>query len=107
MHGALVSLAMVCVTALAAIGLAGVSRGWVPPWGRSRVLRPRLWGTGALLSAAGLSFFMFLGPLGDARPLHVYLPLAGMGVNFVGLALQMLAQRPGRALTPPTTTTAS
>ncbi|MER5755654.1 hypothetical protein [Streptomyces sp. NPDC002088] len=102
MHWALVSLAVGCVTIYAVIGLAGIVTGWVPPWGRSRVLRPRLWGTGALLSAAGLSLFMFLGPLGDAQPLHVYLPLAGMGVNFVGLALQMLAQRPGRALPPPT-----
>ncbi|WP_327184921.1 hypothetical protein [Streptomyces sp. NBC_01334] len=110
LHWSLVVTAVVCVTVMAMAGVAAVTREWVPPFGRRRVQRPRLWGTGVLMSALGLSLFMFLGPLasGDLA-VNFYVPLAGMAVNFGGLALQTLAQRPGHAprLPPTPTTTAS
>jgi hypothetical protein len=96
MHWVLVSLAVLAVSALAVMGVAGIALGRVPAWGRRRVLRPKLWGYGAVVSAVGMTGFMFLGPLSDAPPAYIALPLAGMAANFVGLVMQMLAQRPGR-----------
>ncbi|MCX4764739.1 hypothetical protein OG562_27975 [Streptomyces sp. NBC_01275] len=110
LHWTLVITAVVCVTASTAVGVAAVTREWVPPFGRVLVLRPRLWGTGVLMSALGLSLFMFLGPLGsDDLAVNFYVPLVGMAVNFAGLAVQALARRPGRTpgLPPTSTTTAS
>jgi hypothetical protein len=107
MYGAMVGIGGVCVTIMAAMGVAAVARRWVPPFGRSLVLRPRLWGAGALMSALGLGLFMFLGPLAaDPGAANVYVPLAGMAGNFAGLGLQTYARRPGRTLRlPPTSTT--
>ncbi|MDX3801955.1 hypothetical protein [Streptomyces sp. AK04-3B] len=107
MYWALVGVGVVCVTIMGAMGVAGVTREWVPPLGRRRVLRPRLWGTGALMSAGGLGLFMFLGPLATDRPVvNFYIPLAGMAVNLAGLGLQTLARRPGRTpQSPPASTT--
>ncbi|MER5831691.1 hypothetical protein ABT116_12840 [Streptomyces sp. NPDC002130] len=97
MHWALVGVAVVCVTVMAAGGVAAVLWRWVPPFGRDRALRPKLWGAGVLMSAAGLGLFMFLGPLGAEDPaVNFAVPLAGMGINFAGLAVQTLARRPGR-----------
>jgi len=102
MQWILVIIGAACVSVMAVMGLAAVLRGWTPQSGR-QVLRPRLWGTGVLLSAFGLGVFMFLGPLGSARPgQHFYVPLAGMATNFVGLGLQTLARRPGRVPPLPT-----
>ncbi|MFF3203429.1 hypothetical protein [Streptomyces sp. NPDC002962] len=107
LHWSLVVTAVVCVTVMAVVGVSAVTREWVPPFGRRRVLRPRLWGVGALMSALGLSLFMLLGPLASGDPaVNFYVPLAGMAVNFAGLGVQMLAQRPGLApRQPPTPTT--
>jgi hypothetical protein len=87
------ALALVC---LAGIGLAGITTGWIPSFGRSVVLRPKLWGYGALVSAVGMALFMFLGPFrGPDMGMAPY-ALGGMAVAFVGMALQMAARRPGR-----------
>jgi hypothetical protein len=102
MQWILVSIGVACLSVMAVMGLAAVVRGWTPRLGRP-VLRPRLWGTGVLLSAFGLGVFMFLGPLGSARPgQHSYVPLAGMATNFVGLGLQTLARRTDRVPPLPT-----
>ena len=104
MQGILVSIGVACLSVMAVMGLAAVLRGWTPPYG-GQVLRPRLWGTGVLLSAFGLGVFMFLGPLGSGRPgQHFYVALAGMATNFVGLGLQTLARRIGRVPHLPTKT---
>ncbi|MFI5962549.1 hypothetical protein ACIA8J_10315 [Streptomyces asoensis] len=106
MYWLLVGTGAVCVTVMGALGLAGVTRGWVPPLGRGTVLRPRLWGAGALMSAAGLGSFMFLGPLASGGlDVNFYVPLIGMAVNFAGLGLQTLARRPGRTPGPPPAST--
>ncbi|MFD9392876.1 hypothetical protein ACFWBB_19820 [Streptomyces sp. NPDC060000] len=110
MYWALVGTIAVCVTVMAVLGIAAVTLEWVPPFGRSRVLRPRLWGAGALMSALGLSLFVFLGPLAPGgTAVNFYVPLAGMAVNLAGLGVQSLARRPGRTprLPPASTTTAS
>ncbi|MFJ9023872.1 hypothetical protein ACIRPU_28445 [Streptomyces sp. NPDC102259] len=106
-HWTLVVTAVVCVTLMAVAGLAAVTREWVPPFGRGRVVRPRLWGVGVLASALGLSLFLSLGPLASSDlGVNLYIPLVGMAVNLAGLAVQMLAQRPGRVpRLPPTPTT--
>ncbi|MEV1063249.1 hypothetical protein [Streptomyces sp. NPDC050263] len=110
MYGALVGTMVVCVTVMAALGIAAVTREWMPPLRRRSVLRPRLWGIGALMSALGLSLFVFLGPLAPGGPaVNFFIPLVGMAVNLAGLGVQSLARRPGRTppLPPTTTTTAS
>ncbi|MFE7932736.1 hypothetical protein ACFU6S_29225 [Streptomyces sp. NPDC057456] len=106
-HWTLVVTAVVCVTLMVVAGLAAVTREWVPPFGRGRVVRPRLWGAGVLASALGLSLFLSLGPLAFSDlAVNLYIPLAGMAVNLAGLAVQMLAQRPAHApRLPPTPTT--
>lgn len=96
MHMYLVVAAAVAMALLAGAGIAAVTAGWVVPWGRSRVVRPKLWGYGALLSAAGGTFFVFLGPLAGA---YGPLPWLGWLALMAGLGLQMLAQRPGREAT--------
>ncbi|MEU4926566.1 hypothetical protein AB0G54_08680 [Streptomyces yokosukanensis] len=70
---------------------------WVPPFARRRVLRPRLWGYGTLVSAVGFALFMFLGPLADAG-LDV-LPATGWCLWMAGMAVQYLGRRPGRTAT--------
>ncbi|MER5196186.1 hypothetical protein ACWD3J_42480 [Streptomyces sp. NPDC002755] len=110
LHWSLVVTAVVCVTVMAVVGIAAVTREWVPPFGRRRVLRPRLWGVGALMSALGLGLFMFLGPMASHDlAVNLYVPPAGMAVNLAGLGVQTLAQRPGRTprLPPASTTSAS
>ncbi|MFF2513660.1 hypothetical protein [Streptomyces sp. NPDC058086] len=86
----------VALVGLAAIGIAGITTGWVPPFGRSIVLRPKLWGYGALVSAVGMTLFVFLGPFRAPDIGMAPYALGGMGVAFVGMALQMAARRPGR-----------
>ncbi|MEH0575976.1 hypothetical protein [Streptomyces sp. B21-108] len=110
MYWAMLGTGVVCVTIMGAMGVAAVTRAWVPPLGRSLVLRPRLWGAGALMSAVGMGFFMFLGPLATDRPadrpaVNFSVPLAGMAVNFAGLGLQTYARRPGRTPRLPSTST--
>ncbi|SHH99909.1 hypothetical protein SAMN05444521_3143 [Streptomyces sp. 3214.6] len=99
-----VSIALAVITAVAAAGALAVTTGWLLPFRRDRILRPKLWGASLLLIAFGMAFFLFLGPLSGTPSKHPYLPFLGLGVNFAGLALQLLAQRPGRAPLPPTTT---
>ncbi|MFD7937737.1 hypothetical protein ACFV4T_24910, partial [Streptomyces sp. NPDC059755] len=102
--------ALVCVPYWGVVGGGPHRRGGGPRCARTRVLRPRLWGVGALMSALGLGLFMFLGPMASHDlAVNLYVPPAGMAVNLAGLAVQTLAQRPGRAPrlppTPPTPTT--
>lgn len=86
-------------TVMAAAGVAALATGWVVPWGRTRTLRPRLWGYGSLVCAVGAALFMFLGPFtGPPPPQGVRGVVAWCGwVGFMaGLGIQVLARRPGR-----------
>lgn len=86
---------------LVAAGIAAITTGWLPPLGRDRVLRPRLWGYGALVSALGFGVFAFLGPFRGPDIRMAPYVLSGTAVFLVGSALQMAARRPGRPATPP------
>ncbi|GAA3830311.1 hypothetical protein GCM10022403_074400 [Streptomyces coacervatus] len=97
MHIYLVVAAWLAVALLAACGIAAVVADWVPRPARRRVVRPRLWGYGSLVSTLGLGLWMFLGPLMDAglSPL----PVIGWCLFMGGMIIQLLAQRPGRGAT--------
>ncbi|MFJ8994370.1 hypothetical protein ACIRQH_28705 [Streptomyces sp. NPDC102279] len=80
----------------AGLGVAAIATYWVPPWFRRRVVRPRLWGWGALSGSVGMSLFMFLGPFhGPDADMTPY-AMTGVALFVVGQALQMLGQYPGR-----------
>ncbi|MGQ5635310.1 MULTISPECIES: hypothetical protein [unclassified Streptomyces] len=102
MHIFLVVAAVFAVAFMVVLGVLAVTGVWLPPVARRRVLRQRLWGYGALVNAAGLGLFMFLGPLADAG--LGFLPALGWCLWAGGMAVQLLAQRPGR---PAPTKTAS
>ncbi|KUO21788.1 hypothetical protein [Streptomyces dysideae] len=99
LHGLLVTLAVLVVTAGAVMGVAAIRRGWVLPFGRRRVLRPKLWGYGMLVSSVGMTGYMSAGPLDLSLSAYATVAFTGLGVFFVGVILQLLAQRPGRRTT--------
>ncbi|MGH1554939.1 hypothetical protein ACRAWF_32590 [Streptomyces sp. L7] len=47
-------LAAAALLLLAALGVFTATTGWMPPMARGRVVRPELWGLGALASALGM-----------------------------------------------------
>ncbi|WP_367321018.1 hypothetical protein [Streptomyces sp. HUAS ZL42] len=106
MHWIVVAAAVLTVVAGVAMGLAGITVGWVPPWGRRRILRPKLWGYGSLVATVGMSGCLFLGRSHGPSSVFGAVILASWVVWIVGLYVQLLAQRPGR-VTPAPTTTAS
>ncbi|MFJ8536547.1 hypothetical protein [Streptomyces sp. NPDC093591] len=81
---------------LVVLGVVTRTTGWVVPFGRTRVLRPKLWAYGSLVSGIGGAVFVFLGPLAGA---YGPMPRAGWFASMGGLGLQMPAQRPGRGAT--------
>ncbi|MFJ2391964.1 hypothetical protein ACIOTI_04360 [Streptomyces sp. NPDC087843] len=96
-----VTVGVLVLGALAGAGIVAITTGRLPPLGRDRVLRPRLWGYGALVSAFGLGVFLFLGPFHGPDLRMAPYALSGTAVFLVGSALQMAARRPGRPVTPP------
>jgi hypothetical protein len=96
MHLFLAVAGAVAFGLLGVSGIASIARGWVAPWGRARVLRPKLWGYGSLLGAVGGAVYFYLGPLAQEYGL---LPWLGWFAFMAGLGLQVLAQRPGHAAT--------
>ncbi|MCX4988689.1 MULTISPECIES: hypothetical protein [unclassified Streptomyces] len=101
MHWYLVGFAALIVTAQAGLGIAAITLDRVPPWLRRRVLRPKLWGAGALAGAVGMSLFLFLGPFhGPDADLTPY-AMSGIALFIASLVLQALGQRPGREAVPP------
>ncbi|WP_158693134.1 hypothetical protein [Streptomyces viridochromogenes] len=107
MHGILVTPAALCVAAGVAMGVAGIVTGWVPPWGRRRIVRPRLWGYGSVVGSVGIGGYSSLGSFDGPASRHAGIAIAGGAVFFVGLALQLPAQRPGRTPHEPATRNAS
>ncbi|MGI5457729.1 hypothetical protein ACQEWB_32065 [Streptomyces sp. CA-249302] len=101
MHIYLVVAGTLVMSLMGALGIAALTTGWVIPWRRSKVLRPRLWGYGALMCVVGGSLFMFLGPF-SGPPIGVRGGVAWCGwVAFMaGLGVQYLAERPGRTPRP-------
>ncbi|MGW5276639.1 hypothetical protein ACWEQP_29645 [Streptomyces sp. NPDC004044] len=73
-------------------GIAAIRTGWVVPWLRNKVFRPRLWGYASLLLAACLALQIFDSP-------KTHFPFGGLGVivGFIGSAMMVVARRPAKA----------
>ncbi|WP_159039671.1 hypothetical protein [Streptomyces sp. TP-A0356] len=79
----------------AVAGVMALTTGRILPFPRGRVLRPRLWGSGALVSCAGVALLRFGSPARDtATAVAVF--AVGMVVFVSGAVLQLLGQRVGR-----------
>ncbi|MFD3489933.1 hypothetical protein ACFWWB_05085 [Streptomyces sp. NPDC058690] len=78
-------------TLATAEGIAAITTGWVLPWLRNKVSRPRLWGYASLLMAACLALQMFDSP-------KTRFPFGDLGVTvgFVGLVMMVVARRPAK-----------
>ncbi|MFF1813502.1 hypothetical protein ACFVXW_31080 [Streptomyces sp. NPDC058251] len=97
MHYSYMAVAGVgALLALAGAGVAAITTGRLPPLGSGSVLRPALWGYGAVLSAVGLALFLFLGPLHGPDIGMAPYALTGTAVALFGSALQIASRRPGR-----------
>jgi hypothetical protein len=94
-HLYLVGFAALAMTGTALMGIAGIVTGWVPPWLRPRVVRPKLWGYGSVVGAAGMSLYMFIGPFRGPDLSMAPFAMAGMALFIVGLVMQMASRRPG------------
>ncbi|MFD5636075.1 hypothetical protein ACFWJM_18335 [Streptomyces sp. NPDC127077] len=104
MHRYFVGFAALIVVAQASLGIAAIANHWIPPWARRRVVRPKLWGWGALAGAVGWSLFMFLGPFQGPDADFTPYALGGMGLFIASQVVQMMAQHPGwRPVAPPDT----
>ncbi|WP_328750277.1 hypothetical protein OHT57_32535 [Streptomyces sp. NBC_00285] len=89
---------LLATTGIAVCGVAGIATGWVLPWLRFRILRPRLWGYGTLVSAAGGMVWTLLGPINGTRHLpSAYVDRADWILFVAGLLIQHRSQRHGRA----------
>ncbi|PBC61457.1 hypothetical protein BKI49_23870 [Streptomyces sp. Tue6028] len=96
MHPYLVAAAVLAVVALAGLGIVAITTGWLMPLGRHRVLRPKLWGYGAVTASVGMTLFMFLGPFHGPDAEMTSFAMSGMGLFLLGNVFQLAAQRPGR-----------
>ncbi|MGW2931762.1 hypothetical protein ACWGQ5_38100 [Streptomyces sp. NPDC055722] len=86
---------VVVVGLCAGVGVPAVTTGWVLPWHRGRVLRPRLWGYGCLLvGAAAVLSWCSENVSGDAA--YGVLSDSGLACLLVGFAVQFLGHRAGR-----------
>ncbi|MFF9816174.1 hypothetical protein [Streptomyces sp. NPDC014006] len=91
--------ALLATVVVAALGVVTLTTGRVAPWVRGRIVRPALWGSGALLFAAGMAtglstrFFDVSLGLGDG------LAVATLVQILAGGLLQHRAQRPRPATT--------
>ncbi|MFG2378081.1 hypothetical protein ACGFY9_42315 [Streptomyces sp. NPDC048504] len=84
----------VAIVAMATPGVIALTTGWLPPALRARVVRPDLWGYGALMSAVGLATEMCLRWLGHSQALLDFLGPLGLVLILSGFLLQSRARRP-------------
>ncbi|MET7490492.1 hypothetical protein [Streptomyces sp. NPDC005538] len=78
------------------VGIAAVRNYWILPWLRTRVVRPWLWGYGALLACAGMAVGLAGGPTAHSVTVDNISFGATMVLLIGGFTLQHLGQRPGR-----------
>ncbi|MGW4706049.1 hypothetical protein [Streptomyces sp. NPDC004285] len=81
---------------LLAGGVAALRTGWVTPWQRRWVHRPRLFGW-AMLAVAGSAAFQASTALIDPRGVGAVVQGAALGLLLAGMILLTLSQRPARA----------
>ncbi|GAA3054324.1 hypothetical protein [Streptomyces glomeratus] len=86
----------VVVVFYAFLGVLALTTGrMIVPWQRGRVPRPRLWGSGALLLAAGFVVLRFSAAVIGATAFGI-LSTGGLVLMGSGAVLQFLGQRVGR-----------
>lgn len=85
----------VVVTLYAVAGVLAVTTGRIVPWQRGYILRPRLWGSGALLSCAGVALWRYGATARDGHSIDALFAV-GTVLFFSGAVLQFLGQRVGR-----------
>ncbi|MFC3575835.1 hypothetical protein ACFOZ0_21645 [Streptomyces yaanensis] len=89
-----VTLAVILVL-YAILGIVAITTGWVVPWLRGTIARPRLWGSGTLLFASGIALFRYGATVHGTTAIDLVFG-GGLLVFLSGAALQFLGQRPGR-----------
>jgi hypothetical protein len=77
-------------------GVAAAGAGWVLPWMRGQVLRPRLWGLGEIALAAYLAWEAIFRTLVFSGGQAEQAFLLGVPFGVLGVVLMALGQRPGR-----------
>ncbi|RVU19546.1 hypothetical protein EOT10_29090 [Streptomyces antnestii] len=101
MHWYLVGVAAALWVLVAVSGVVAIRTGRVlPPWVGRRVLRPRLWGAGAIVMALGMAV-PSLYPVAHSDMAIDAVFVVGTGLFLGGMACQMLAQRQGHDRTEP------
>ncbi|MGW3104204.1 hypothetical protein [Streptomyces sp. NPDC001100] len=88
-------LAAVALLLLAALGVLTATTGWMPPMARDRVVRPALWGLGALAGALGMGTAMSLRWWADSPVTGDVGGATAFALIILGGVLQWRAQRPG------------
>jgi 4-hydroxybenzoate polyprenyltransferase len=87
-------LAAVALLLLAALGVFTATTGWMPPMARGRVVRPELWGLGALAGALGMGTAMSLRWWADSLTMDNLGGATAFALIVLGGVLQWRAQRP-------------
>lgn len=90
----LVAVAVVVVL-YAVTGVLTIATGRVVPWQRERLLRPRLWGSGALVFGAGMALARFGGSVRDLTLANVVFACSLL-MLVCGGVMQYAGQRAGR-----------
>ncbi|MET8582287.1 hypothetical protein ABZX39_15565 [Streptomyces collinus] len=92
-------MSLVAVGALvvlyAVAGVLAITTGRVVPWQRGYVLRPRLWGSGALVFGAGMALARYGGTVRDLTTSDVVFG-GSLLLLICGGVLQYVGQRVGR-----------
>ena len=79
-------------------GIASIRTGWVLPWMRTRILRPRVFGYAQLGASACLGLQLIGGVLFAGSDAEFFISYSGAVLMLIGLpGLIWAAQRPGRA----------
>ncbi|POX53039.1 hypothetical protein [Streptomyces sp. Ru72] len=85
----------VVVVLHAVAGVLVLTTGRVAPWARGKVLRPHLWGFGALFFAAGLGLCRYASTVRDLTVLDILFSI-GLPLMICGGLLQFLGARVDR-----------
>ncbi|MBY8876446.1 hypothetical protein [Actinacidiphila acidipaludis] len=95
LHEMLLVAVVIAVGLYAAMGVMALTTGRAVLWRREDILRPRLWGWGALLFASGLGLSRFAGSLHDRTVSDVAFACS-MLLLICGVVLQHFGQRVGQ-----------
>ncbi|MFI6400881.1 hypothetical protein [Streptomyces sp. NPDC050548] len=88
-------LAAAALLLLAALGVFTATTGWMPPMARGGVVRPELWGLGALTSALGMGTGLSVHWWADSLAMDDLGGATAFALIILGGVMQWRAQRPG------------